>query len=285
MTESPIKFVHGYRAVRKPYLHGALIATMLLSMLSAFGQQSKPFPSHWGEPPAVQTRDFVEWPGGYGHGSGTVAKWIESNMAKDAASGGSAARVLYSEDFSTIAVGALPEDFMLLNGEFAVREVEGNKVMEMPGAPIEGFAVMFGPAGHEGMATSVRIQAESKGRRHPAFALGMNGLAAYRLRVVPAKRVLELFRGPEESGEVVASEPFEWKSGAWVRLKLQVRSVGEGEWQVEGRAWMDGAAEPSEWMVSHPEKQRPLPGRPFVAASPYSGSPVRFDDIVVRAVN
>jgi hypothetical protein len=45
----------------------------------------KPFPAHWGEPPRIQTRDLRELPGGYGTGSGTLAKWIQDNLDKDAA--------------------------------------------------------------------------------------------------------------------------------------------------------------------------------------------------------
>lgn len=43
------------------------------------------FPSRWGPEPAAQTRDYRELPGGYGFGSSTLARWIEQNMAKDAA--------------------------------------------------------------------------------------------------------------------------------------------------------------------------------------------------------
>ena len=42
------------------------------------------FPRHWGPEPPVQTRDYRELPGGYGFGSSTLYKWIETNMAKDA---------------------------------------------------------------------------------------------------------------------------------------------------------------------------------------------------------
>ena len=42
------------------------------------------FPRHWGPEPPVQTRDYRELPGGYGLGSSTLYKWIETNMAKDA---------------------------------------------------------------------------------------------------------------------------------------------------------------------------------------------------------
>ena len=43
----------------------------------------KPFPKHWGDPPAIQTRDYRKLPGGYGFGSGTLANWIQKNLEKD----------------------------------------------------------------------------------------------------------------------------------------------------------------------------------------------------------
>merc|ERR1719240_212464 len=45
------------------------------------------FPAHWGEPPLAQTRDLRPLPGGYGMGSGTLAKWIEEKMSADSATG------------------------------------------------------------------------------------------------------------------------------------------------------------------------------------------------------
>lgn len=43
------------------------------------------FPIHWGPPPAIQTKDIGELPGGYGMGSSTLATWIRRNMEADAA--------------------------------------------------------------------------------------------------------------------------------------------------------------------------------------------------------
>ena len=43
----------------------------------------KPFPKHWGDPPKRQTRDLRPLPGGYGTGSGTLAKWIQENLDRD----------------------------------------------------------------------------------------------------------------------------------------------------------------------------------------------------------
>lgn len=44
----------------------------------------KPFPPHWGAPPRIETRDYRPLPGGYGNGSGTLAKWIAQNLERDA---------------------------------------------------------------------------------------------------------------------------------------------------------------------------------------------------------
>jgi len=44
----------------------------------------KPYPAHWGAPPLRQTRDLRTLPGGYGRGSGTLARWIQENLARDA---------------------------------------------------------------------------------------------------------------------------------------------------------------------------------------------------------
>jgi len=44
----------------------------------------KSFPAHWGQPPLGQTRDLRILPGGYGRGSGTLARWIQENLEADA---------------------------------------------------------------------------------------------------------------------------------------------------------------------------------------------------------
>ena len=43
----------------------------------------KSYPKHWGDPPQIQTRDYVELPGGYGKGSSTLANWIRTNLEND----------------------------------------------------------------------------------------------------------------------------------------------------------------------------------------------------------
>jgi hypothetical protein len=72
--------------LRKIFL---LITLILLPVLNAAkAPNGKEFPAHWGDPPLRQTRDLRPLPGGYGRGSGTLAKWIQQNLDKDSSSKG-----------------------------------------------------------------------------------------------------------------------------------------------------------------------------------------------------
>jgi uncharacterized protein YfaS (alpha-2-macroglobulin family) len=41
------------------------------------------YPTHWGDPPQVQTRDIRELPAGFGQGSSALAKWIQDHIDED----------------------------------------------------------------------------------------------------------------------------------------------------------------------------------------------------------
>ena len=189
-------------------------------------------------------------------------------------------KVLYQNDFSKGEVGKLPEEMLLLDGGFAVQEVSGNKVLQLPGAPLETFGVLFGPTEAADLAVSVRVHSTKKGRREPAFAIGLNGNAGYKLQVSAAKKLVELYKGDD----VVAKEPFTWESDSWTMLKLQVRKVKEGEFAVEGKAWKQGTPEPEKWTVTYAEKSEPIAGRASIWGNPFAGTPIDFDDLVVSAV-
>jgi hypothetical protein len=191
-----------------------------------------------------------------------------------------AAKVLYQNNFEKGEVGKLPEEMLLLDGGFAVQDVSGNKVLQLPGAPLDTFGVLFGPTEPAGLALSVRVHSTKKGRREPAFAIGLNGNAGYKLQVSAAKKLLELYKGED----VVAKEPFAWESDSWTTLKLQVRKVKDGEFAIEGKAWKQGAPEPEKWTVTHVENAEPSAGRASIWGNPFAGTPIDFDDLVVSAV-
>lgn len=188
----------------------------------------------------------------------------------------------YRQDFEKEAVGKLPVDFLVLDGAFTVKEENGNKFLELPGAPLDMYAVQFGPAETDNVSVSASIEGTAKGRRYPVFGVGLNGVAGYRLQISAAKKAIELYKDQA----LKATAPYEWKSGGWVRLRLQVRRVAEGTWKIEGRAWNPNAKEkePSDWMIVAEEKEQPQAGRASIFGSPFAGTPLRFDDLKVEAI-
>jgi hypothetical protein len=89
---------------------------------------------------------------------------------------------LYENDFEKAVVGAVPDDFLVLDGSFSVKEEAGNKFLELPGAPLDTFGVMFGSTEKDGVTVSARIFGTGKGRRYPAFAVSLNGVGGYKLQ-------------------------------------------------------------------------------------------------------
>ena len=187
------------------------------------------------------------------------------------------AQVLYTNGFDKAEIEKVPEDMMVLDGGFAVKETGGNKFLELPGAPLETFGVLFGPTEASGLSVTARVQGTGKGRRFPTFAIGLNGVGGFKLQVAPAKKLVELVKGEE----VVGSAPFTWESGSWTVLHLQCRKVKDGEFKLEGKAWKQGDAEPKEWQVSRVETAESPAGRPSVWGMPFAGTPIQFDDLAV----
>jgi hypothetical protein len=185
--------------------------------------------------------------------------------------------VLYENNFEKEEPGKVPADFMVLDGGFAVKEDAGNKFLELPGSPLDSFAVQFGPTESSNVCVSARIYATGKGRRFPTFGVGLNGVAGYKLQAAPGKKLLELLKDQN----VLASVPYDWKSGEWLSFRLRVRGTGASGWKIEGKVWPHGKTEPSDWSVTADEKEEPLSGRPSLFGSPFSGTPIWFDDLRV----
>jgi hypothetical protein len=184
---------------------------------------------------------------------------------------------LYRNDFEQAETGKLPAELMILDGAFTVKADATNKFVELPGNPLDTFSLLFGPPEKDRVAVTARIVGEAKGRRTPAFGVGLNGAGAYRLQVSPGKKALELYKGDE----VVASKPFSWQSGRWLNFRLAVAKPKESEWLVQGKAWPEAEREPEDWTVSFKETEEPRPGRAVVFGLPYAGTPLRFDDLTV----
>lgn len=203
--------------------------------------------------------------------------WIASLTAAVSVA---AADPLYQQDFSNLKGPEMPDEFLVLDGSFSVKEEAGNRFAELPGAPLESYGFLFGPNEASGVEAAARILGTKSGRKLPTFGIGLNGASGYRLQVSPAKDTVELIRGDS----VVASAPFQWKSGQWTQLRIRVRKVSDTEYHVEGRAWLEGGTDPGKPMVTFTESKLQPSGKASVWGMPFSGTPVRFDDLKVTRI-
>ena len=186
---------------------------------------------------------------------------------------------LYQTNFEKTELGEVPDDFLVLDGDFSVRQESGNRFLELPGAPLDAFGFMFGPSARHGNEITARMFGTKKGRRYPVFGIALNGVNGYRLQVAPAKRAIELLK----AGAVVAKAPFRW-AGEWLQFSLRVEKTSEAEWIISGKVWPDGKKAPAKPTVTHKEAKEPRNGKPSIWGSPYSGTPIRYDDIVVKKI-
>jgi hypothetical protein len=182
-------------------------------------------------------------------------------------------------DFTSAEVGKPPSDVQIANGAFTVVERDGNKMLELAGERLDSFGLLFGPAQPAETTASARIQAESTGKRSPEFGIGVGDIGGYRLMLLPAEKKLELRKGDEPVASADLPDP--WASGSWVELRLQVRKTPDGTWKVEGKSWPAGKPEPQAWPVSVEVKAAPPAGRASLWGIPFSGKPIRFDDLKV----
>jgi hypothetical protein len=190
-----------------------------------------------------------------------------------------ASKTLYENNFEKAAAGPVPDDFLVLDGDFSVKESEGNKYLELPGAPLDTFGALFGPTTNAGICVSARIYGTAKGRRYPQFAVGLDGQNGYKLKVFPAKDSVEIYKGDES----LAAVPFHWKTSSWTMFKLRIRQTDSPAWKIEGKVWPQTEPEPRDWTITLDEKTPPHPGRASLWGSPVSGTPIRFDDLLLTS--
>src|SRR5687768_13545928 len=87
----------------------------------------------------------------------------------------------YSNDFAKAATGKLPdEEFLVLSGNFEVKDVAGERLLELSPYPVDAFGLLFGPAGEATGGVSARVWGATTGRRFPEFGVGSNDTGGYK---------------------------------------------------------------------------------------------------------
>lgn len=186
-----------------------------------------------------------------------------------------AADPIFKQDFQSLELGPAPKEFLPLAGSFAVVVDGANKVLELPGEPLDTFGALFGPSHAEDSTVSARFFGTKKGRKFPTFALSLRGAGGYRLQVSPGKGQLEVYKGDEP----VSGVAYAWQTEKWTWLKLSVAKAGDG-WEVLGWAWLDGDAATKEPLIRVKVEGNVSGGRAGIWGSPYSGTAIRFDDLL-----
>jgi outer membrane protein assembly factor BamB len=161
----------------------------------------------------------------------------------------------WTESFDSFQDGQLPPHWVsTVAGKFAVRDLEGNKVLAK--APDETLfkrmRVFFGPWDWSNYTFEADIRLNERRRQ-----LGDAGIVAqrYALMIFGNSGTLELQPWQPETERTVRV-PFEWKKDTWYRLKLRVENGKDGKTRIYGKAWPASEKEPEKWMI---EKVDPIP--------------------------
>lgn len=190
------------------------------------------------------------------------------------------AETIYENDFQSVELGEEPDEFLVLDGQFVAQEEGTERFLVLPGAPLDNFGALFGPSRREGMRIRVRIMGQSKRRLAPAFGVGLHGLGGFKLMVSANKRKLELLRGDE----LISSIDYRWQIKDWTQIVFEARPKGESGWLVRGKIWSAAEPEPADWTIQASADTAPPRGKASIWGHPFSGYPIRYDDIVVESV-
>jgi len=185
--------------------------------------------------------------------------------------------VSVADDFSAVAVGAAPAYWINTTGKYAVREMDGNRVLvKSPTPPIFKRTRSFiGPANGSDYTVEADVRAVEKRRQ-----MGDAGVVAqrYEMVLVGNGQRLELRSWQIEEKRTV-KKPFAWKPDVWYRLKLRVETLPGGKVRARGKAWPAIDPEPAEWTIEHVDPIGNRQGSPGIFAD--AQNEVLFDNLKV----
>ena len=178
-----------------------------------------------------------------------------------------------------------PAPWVNAGGKFAVRDLEGSKVLvklaENPFAFAKRCRAFMGPTD----LSDYTIQADIRGleRRRQ---IGDVGVVAQRYELVlfGNHQRLELQPWQPETQRTVRVD-YKWNPNVWYTMKLEVQSMGGGQVRARGKVWPKGEAEPAAWTIERVDPIGNLKGAPGIYADapsqPGGGSELYYDNIRV----
>jgi len=212
-------------------------------------------------------------------GEGTQAGKVKATVGQ--VSGMAQLRVIpptsIAEELNAVAVGAAPAYWINTTGKYAVREMEGNRVLvKSPTPPIFKRTRSFiGPSTESDYTVEADVRAVEKRRQ-----MGDAGVVAQRYELVLVGNVQRIeLRSWQIEEKRTVKKPFGWKADAWYRLKLRVETLPGGKVRARGKAWPVGESEPAEWTIEHVDPVGNRQGSPGIFAD--AQNEVLFDNLKV----
>ncbi len=154
----------------------------------------------------------------------------------------------WSESFDALAPNTVPVTWTNTLTKYAVREIDGNKVLvkTTEGSTLLSRARAYmGPSNLSDYTIEADVFATQKRRQQ-----GDAGVIAQRYALVlfGNGQTLRIEEWQPETARTV-SVPFAWKTDTWYRMKFTVENLSDGKVRARGKAWPVGEPEPAAWTI------------------------------------
>jgi outer membrane protein assembly factor BamB len=179
-----------------------------------------------------------------------------------------------------------PPQWANATGKFAVRDLDGSKVLVKLAENDFAFAKRCRPFMGNTEYSNYTIQADLRGSEKLRRQMGDIGLVAQRYELVlfGNHQRLELQPWQPEVQRTVKVN-YAWKPDTWYVMKLEVQTLSKGQVRARGKVWPKGQPEPAVWTVSRVDPIGSVKGAPGLYADAPSrvggGSELYFDNIRV----
>ncbi len=182
----------------------------------------------------------------------------------------------WQEDFESIEVGKSPPHWVRATNRFAVREMDGNKILVKPPARrgLHRSNVYIGPPNMKNYIVQVDLLGTKPKRNMPDMGLIAN---RYTLEMQGNHQRLQVLSWRSDL-RMAKWVKFNWEPNVWYTMKMRVDVVDDTA-HVKGKVWAKGEPEPEEWTIT---VEDPLPNR---EGSPgiygYSPAEIYYDNLKV----
>jgi hypothetical protein len=179
-----------------------------------------------------------------------------------------------------------PAQWINATGKFAVRDLEGNKVLvklaQNPFAFAKRTRPFFGPPDLSNY--TIEADVRSMERRRQMSDVGIVA-QRYELVLFGNHQRLELQPWQPETDRTVRVD-YKWKPDTWYVMKLEVQSLDANKVRARGKVWPKGEPEPAAWTIERIDPIGNHKGSPGIYADALNsaaqgGSEIFYDNIKV----